>query len=97
MPLVADRAGVGRIDKHIASKNETGAPQFTFAITPSDTVDLPENVRAIYVGGAGNITVQDLRGNTRLYQAVSIGTWQPISAKRVMSTGTTATALLGGR
>jgi hypothetical protein len=68
----------------------------TFAITPSDTVDLPYDTRLIYIGGAGAVTVIDTKGNSRVYTALALGNWHRISARRVMSTGTTATLLLGG-
>lgn len=96
MAIVANRAGSAPIDRPMISPNREGTPAVTFAITPSDTVDLPYDTRLIYVGGAGNITVIDPKGNSRLYTAPAVGNWHRISARRVMSTGTTATVMLGG-
>ena len=62
------------------------------AITPSDTVNL--GGRAIYVGGAGNVTVVTEGGNTTLFTAPPVGSIIPIRFTRVNSTGTTATALV---
>lgn len=97
MAIVANRAISSVLDRHIPSKGEVGTPTFTFPITPNDSADLADDVRAIYVGVSGNIAVIDKNGNSRTYVGVAAGTWQPIHARRVLSTGTTATSLLGGR
>lgn len=68
------------------------------AITPSDTTDLPVGVRAVWVGGAGAISVilaDD--ANPITLSAVPAGTLLPIMARRVRATGTTATLLVGLR
>lgn len=88
MATVRDRAAYGPLDKSRDANS--------FAIVPSDTVNLPVPVDSIYVGGAGNITVLMPDGTTVLYTALPVGTQlrvpQPV---RVMSTGTTATLLVG--
>jgi sialic acid synthase SpsE len=96
MATVANRAGPAVIDRHIASKQETGTPVVTFAITPSDVLDLQQDIRALYIGVSGNVAVVDKFGNSRTYVGLAAGTWQPIHARRVLSTGTTATNLVGG-
>lgn len=63
------------------------------AITPSDSQD--QTYRAIYVGGAGNVTVITAGGETTTFTAPPVGSIIPIETKRVMSTGTTATLLVG--
>jgi hypothetical protein len=65
------------------------------AITKSDTVDLARVTRGIYVGGAGDIAVIASSGTTATFSAVPVGTILPIRVSRVMSTGTTATLLIG--
>jgi hypothetical protein len=62
-------------------------------ITPSDTVD--QFWTGIYVGGAGNLNVDMESGGTVLFTAVPVGTIMPIRVKRVRSTLTTATLLIG--
>lgn len=63
------------------------------AITPSDTSDL--GGKAIYVGGAGNVTVVPESGGTAvLFTAPPVGSVIPIRFRRVNATGTTATALV---
>lgn len=63
------------------------------AITPSDTAQ--QTYRAIYVGGAGNVTVIPEGGGSALFTAPPVGTIIPIRCVKVMATGTTATALVG--
>ena len=63
------------------------------AITPSDTAD--NTFSAIYVGGAGSVTVVMESGDTVLFTAPPVGTILPIRVKKVNATGTTATLLVG--
>lgn len=64
------------------------------AITPADGADLPAGkCRAIYVGGAGDITVT-LGGASVVFKAVPVGTFLWIAPTRVFATGTTATLML---
>lgn len=68
--------------------------QDAITITPSDATLLA--IRALYVGGTGNVTVQPLHGaGTVVFSAVPVGTILPIAIKRVLSTGTTATLMVG--
>jgi hypothetical protein len=64
------------------------------AVTPSDTVDLAFTTRAIYVGGAGTLTVILAGGATVEFLAVPAGTWLWIAATRVKATGTSATSIV---
>jgi len=66
-----------------------------FEITPSDASDLPQVVRALYIGGSGDIKVADVSGNAATFVGLTAGSILPIRAYRVMSTGTTATNLVG--
>ena len=75
-----------------------GAPFASFdvaaAVTPSDTVNFDQGkCRAIYVGGAGNVTAV-VGGIAVLFTAPPVGTTLNIGATRVTATGTTATALV---
>lgn len=64
-------------------------------ITPSDSTDLPVPAVAVYVGGAGNITLDTEGGQTTvLFAAVPAGTTLKLRVKRVRATGTTATNLV---
>lgn len=65
------------------------------AITPSDTVDLVFTTRAIYIGGAGNLSVQNRAGTVVTFIGLPVGAILPIVTGRVMATLTTATNLVG--
>jgi hypothetical protein len=63
------------------------------AVTPHDT-NLNE-FSALYVGGAGNLTVETVGGQTTTFSAVPAGTFVYVKVRRVRSTGTTATNIVG--
>lgn len=66
-----------------------------FAITASNTTVFTEIPRAIYVGGAGNLAVVMASGETITFTGVVAGQVYPIRVQQVLSTGTTATGLVG--
>ena len=66
-----------------------------FAITKSDTVNFDFSTRSIYIGGDGNITVVTVNDEVVAFVGLIAGTVLPIRIKRVNSTGTTATNLVG--
>lgn len=59
-------------------------------LVPSDTADLPEVPKAVWVETGGNAVVRDSDGNTLTYKTYD-GSWLPIRPTRVMATGTTGT------
>ena len=63
-------------------------------ITKSDTVNLSQPSRAIWVGGAGNIAVEMLDGVTQVFEGVVAGSLLPLQVTRVNSTDTTATLMV---
>lgn len=72
------------------------------AVTPSDSVDLIDGVRGLWVGGAGAVAVQlpgfsGQSGATVTFSGVAAGTLLPVRARKVLATGTTATLILGLR
>lgn len=68
-------------------------------LTPSNTEDVPKidgrGPRCIYVGGTGHITSLDAAGTSVVISAIPVGTILPIRPTRIMSTGTTATLIVG--
>ena len=66
-----------------------------FAITASDTVDLGQITRAVYVGGAGDVKIKTLGGETVTFSGAPVGMLLPVRVARVFATGTTATLLVG--
>lgn len=64
------------------------------AIAPSDATELG-NCIGVYVGGTGDLTVVDVKGNTVTYKAVPVGAVIWLRINKVKATGTTATLLVG--
>lgn len=66
------------------------------AITPSDSTDLTDVPKALYVGTAGDISVDPVDGpGTAVVFKVPQGIFDAVRVKRVRSTGTTAAAIVG--
>lgn len=71
----------------------TEAANDAAAVTPSDSADLPGGIcRSLYVGGIGNIKITTSKGTEVTFNDVS-GTLS-VKAKRVWSTGTTASGIV---
>lgn len=66
-----------------------------FAITPSDSAELPELTRALYVGAGGTVVAVMQSGVEISFANLGSGTLLPVRLRRVMATGTTAGALVG--
>lgn len=66
-----------------------------FAITPHDSTNFSVSTRGIYVGGAGNLVAVDEDGNAVTFTGLLAGVVYPIRCKRVNSTSTTCTSLVG--
>jgi hypothetical protein len=71
------------------------------AVTPSNTVDIPSitggtsnNGCVLYVGGAGNLTVDTVGGDTITFTGVLGGSFIPVQVTRVYATGTSATSIV---
>lgn len=62
------------------------------AVTPSDIADLPNFSRALYVGGAGDIEVTTVGGDTVTLTAAS--GFLPLCVARVHAAGTSATDIV---
>lgn len=63
-------------------------------VTPSDTVGLSEPSRALWVGGAGKISVEMVDGGTQVFEGVVAGSLLPLQVTRVNSTNTDATLIV---
>lgn len=73
---------------------------YGFAVTPSDSTEYAEETRAVYVGTTGDLAVKQYDPTTKklasvTYQNVPAGTILPIRTKTIMSTGTSASDLVG--
>jgi hypothetical protein len=69
-------------------QSDTSPGENAVAVTPSDSS--PVQSRALYVGGAGDLTVEMKSGNTAVFVGVPAGTILPISVVLVKA-ATTAT------
>ena len=77
------------------STEKTNSSGKSFLITKSDTVDFNFITRGIYVGGTGDVVVVNADDTTVTFSAVPVGTILPVQARRVNSTSTTATLMVG--
>jgi hypothetical protein len=84
MPLVDQFAGKPQLDGPANNADE---------IAPADE-DLGFVTRSLYIGGAGNVSLVMLGGQTVVFQNVPAGTQLPVRAKRV-NAATTATLIVG--
>jgi hypothetical protein len=83
------------IDRHANVAVPLNGPHdLMAAVTPSDSADLANVTRAVYVGGAGDLTVINAAGTTVTFKAVPVGTLLPIRVGRIKATLTTATNLV---
>ena len=65
------------------------------AVTPDDSNDLSSYAYGLYVGGAGNIAIIGVDDSSAVtFVGIPAGSFLPVMAKRVMSTGTTATNIV---
>lgn len=70
--------------------------QFCFAITPSDTADLPRATKALYIGSGGAIVIVAIRGTSPVtFANVPDGTILDVRTQAVRATGTTAFNIVG--
>lgn len=66
-----------------------------FSITASDSDDLSQVTRGIYVGTSGNLAVIMADDTEVTFNSLSAGIVHPLRVKRVKSTSTTASNILG--
>jgi hypothetical protein len=71
----------------------TDPAQDAAAVTKSDTADQGD-VRALFVGGSGNVSLVTALGNTVVFTGVLAGSILPVRCTKVRSTGTTATNIV---
>ncbi len=67
-----------------------------YRVVPSDSADLSQTSRGIYIGGTGHLVVEminDPVGTTVLWSALPVGTILPIQVRKILATGTTATLI----
>lgn len=73
----------------------TAPAENAVAVTPSNSTDLTTATRALYIGGAGNISVETVGGQSSVvFVGLAAGTVLPLRVTRVNSTSTTATSIV---
>lgn len=72
-------------------------PQFenAVAVTKSDSTVYNPPLSQLWVGGAGDVAVLTVGGQTVTFTAVTAGRLLPVRCTKVMSTNTTATNITG--
>ena len=65
------------------------------SVSPSDVTDLTDIPRALYIGGAGDITVNMFgSGAGIVFAGLPAGAILPIRVSRVLATGTTSASIV---
>ena len=65
------------------------------AVTPNDNTDLGKGIRALWIGGAGDVAVTMINASAAVTLAgATAGTIIPIRVEKVMSTNTSATNIV---
>ena len=84
------------IDRFFSMSNSIAGPATSGeTITPNDAADIGFVTRGLWVGGAGNISVVMMDGQTVTLNNVAAGTLLSVRVNRVRATGTTATGIVG--
>lgn len=73
--------------------NDDNPAEYAAAVTPSDSTDLTQVPRALYIGSSGNLNVDMMDGTTVLFSSVPNGIF-PVRVKRVRATSTTASNIV---
>jgi hypothetical protein len=73
----------------------TSPPEHGAAIVPDDLAALAQATRALYVGGAGDVTARMLGGGVITLANVPEGALIPLRVTQVLASGTSATAIVG--
>ena len=73
----------------------TAFPTRAFDITPSDETEWVNAAVTVFVGGSGDVVVEPWDGGNTLTFNLDAGSLVPVSVRRVLETGTTATDLKG--
>jgi hypothetical protein len=68
-----------------------------YEITPSNSVDLPNETISIYVGVPGDLKIDSAVTGTEItFKNLANGVFHPIRAKKIYETGTSASEIIGG-
>lgn len=76
-----------------AATGLTSPGEHAAAVTPSNSTDMAQACRALYIGVSGDVKVTTTGGETVTFVGVPIGPL-PMRCVRVFATGTTATNII---
>ena len=83
-------------DQFATYRSGLDSPAFdAFEITPSNSVDLPQVARALYIGDGGDVKIKTAGGTDVTFAGVPSGSILPVRAVRVYDTGTDANDIVG--
>lgn len=81
-------------NKHWGARDETVSASYAADVTPNDSTVFDSPTRGLYVGGTGDIAVTMEGGGVVTFVSVLAGSILPLRCTKVMSTNTTATAIV---
>lgn len=93
-PLVPPQVSSTLVSPSGIPQND-GCAVDAIAVTKSDVTVYAPVLRALYVGGTGNVRVRTVQGTTVTFTAVPAGFILPVMVDMVLSTSTTATGIVG--
>lgn len=73
----------------------TAFPTRAFAIIPSDVTEWENAAVTVWANDSGDVTVEPWQDGGTVTFAMAAGQAVPVSVRRVLATGTTATDLIG--
>lgn len=77
------------------SNNLDSPAKYAFAVTPDDVANLAVTSRYLYIGGAGDLSVEMTGDNANVvFSTVPAGTILPIRVCKVHASGTTANGIV---
>ena len=83
------------ISKHLKPIDAPAEGGFDIDAAKSNTVNLPSVTRGIYIGSTGNMKIMLYNGDIVTMKNIQDGSFFPLRALRVYTTGTTATSIIG--
>lgn len=92
---------MGGATEAVYRRAEEGPARGAFVVTKSNTTVFdnigpnPPPARSLYIGVTGDVAVTMLDDSTVTFSAVPAGMILPIVVKQVLSTGTTASGIVG--
>jgi hypothetical protein len=87
------------LDRYQVPSSNGGPGGRADALTPNDSGEFVAYYSALYVGTSGDLAVTPMRNTADtsvIFKNVPVG-WFPVSVRKVWSTGTTASQIIGVR